>query len=191
MSTLRTSLDDYEIWFLTGSQGLYGEETLRQVAEQSKTIADTLEASTGIPVRIVWKPVLTDSDAIRRMALEVNANDKVIGVTAWMHTFSPAKMWITGLDLRDLHGDVVLGVLQVDLEALSFELLLDGVAVVDPALGGLRGHGNADESAVAGALAGVSAAGACCQGDDHGSGSQGCEECFLLHCGSFRIFNRL
>ena len=99
MSTLRTSLDDYEIWFLTGSQGLYGEETLRQVAEQSKTIADTLEASTGIPVRIVWKPVLTDSDAIRRMALEVNANDKVIGVTAWMHTFSPAKMWITGLDL--------------------------------------------------------------------------------------------
>jgi L-arabinose isomerase len=99
MSTLRTSLDDYEIWFLTGSQGLYGEETLRQVAEQSQKIADTLEQSSGIPVRIVWKPVLTDSDAIRRMALEVNANDKVIGVTAWMHTFSPAKMWITGLDL--------------------------------------------------------------------------------------------
>ncbi|GAA4265650.1 L-arabinose isomerase [Frondihabitans peucedani] len=96
--TLTTSLDGYEVWFLTGSQGLYGEETLRQVAEQSQEIADTLSKSAGIPVRLVWKPVLTDSDAIRRTALEVNARDDVIGVTAWMHTFSPAKMWIKGLD---------------------------------------------------------------------------------------------
>ncbi|BDZ51926.1 hypothetical protein GCM10025867_41670 [Frondihabitans sucicola] len=96
--TLTTSLDHFEVWFLTGSQGLYGEETLRQVASQSKQIADALEANPGIPVKIVWKPVLTDSDAIRRLALEVNARDDVIGVTAWMHTFSPAKMWIKGLD---------------------------------------------------------------------------------------------
>jgi L-arabinose isomerase len=99
MSKLVTSLDHYEVWFLTGSQNLYGEETLRQVAEQSQEIARTLSESLAIPVKIVWKPVLKDSDSIRRMALEVNAADNVIGVTAWMHTFSPAKMWITGLDL--------------------------------------------------------------------------------------------
>ncbi|RFA07591.1 L-arabinose isomerase [Subtercola boreus] len=98
MSTLETSLDPYEIWFFTGSQNLYGEETLRQVAEQSRTIAETLHASAGIPVKIVWKPVLKDSDSIRRAALDVNADDRVIGVIAWMHTFSPAKMWIAGLE---------------------------------------------------------------------------------------------
>src|SRR3954451_5730081 len=92
---LTTSLDGYEIWFVTGSQNLYGEETLRQVAEQSQAVAEGL---TGLPVKVVWKPVLKDSDSIRRLALEVNARDDVIGVIAWMHTFSPAKMWITGLD---------------------------------------------------------------------------------------------
>jgi L-arabinose isomerase len=98
MTTLTTSLDRYEVWFLTGSQGLYGEETLRQVAQQSQQIARTLEAASDIPVTVVWKPVLTDSDAIRRAALEANAADNVIGLVAWMHTFSPAKMWIAGLD---------------------------------------------------------------------------------------------
>jgi L-arabinose isomerase len=98
VTTLDTTLDHYEVWFLTGSQGLYGEETLRQVASQSRAIADALDASDGIPVKVVWKEVLTDSDAIRRLALEVNDRDDVIGVTAWMHTFSPAKMWIKGLD---------------------------------------------------------------------------------------------
>src|SRR5215207_8298266 len=92
---LTTSLDGYEVWFVTGSQNLYGEETLRQVAEQSQAVADGLSA---LPVRVVWKPVLKDSDSIRRLALEVNARDDVIGVIAWMHTFSPAKMWISGLD---------------------------------------------------------------------------------------------
>jgi L-arabinose isomerase len=98
MTTLTTSLDRYEVWFLTGSQGLYGEDTLRQVAQQSQQIAQTLQAASDIPVTIVWKPVLTDSDAIRRAALEANAADNVIGLIAWMHTFSPAKMWIAGLD---------------------------------------------------------------------------------------------
>jgi len=92
-------LASLEVWFLTGSQNLYGEETLAQVAEQSQRIASALNAASDIPVTVVWKPVLKDSDSIRRLALEVNAHDDVIGVIAWMHTFSPAKMWITGLDL--------------------------------------------------------------------------------------------
>ena len=98
MSSLSTSLDAYEIWFVTGSQNLYGEETLRQVAEQSQEVARRLGESSDIPVRIVWKPVLKDADSIRRLALEANSADNTIGVIAWMHTFSPAKMWITGLD---------------------------------------------------------------------------------------------
>jgi L-arabinose isomerase len=97
--TIVPDLASFEVWFLTGSQGLYGEETLAQVASQSQEIAAALGAASDIPVTIVWKPVLTDSDAIRRTALEANAADSVIGVIAWMHTFSPAKMWITGLDL--------------------------------------------------------------------------------------------
>jgi L-arabinose isomerase len=98
MAKLTTTLDHYEIWFLTGSQGLYGEETLRQVAEQSQAIAGALDAAGDIPVKIVWKPVLTDSASIRRAALDANSDDSVIGLVAWMHTFSPAKMWIAGLD---------------------------------------------------------------------------------------------
>jgi len=91
-------LKTFTVWFLTGSQGLYGEETLRQVASQSQAVAASLGASPDIPITIVWKPVLTDSDAIRRAVLEANADDSVIGLIAWMHTFSPAKMWIAGLD---------------------------------------------------------------------------------------------
>jgi L-arabinose isomerase len=91
-------LKTFEVWFLTGSQGLYGEETLKQVAEQSKQVAAGLTGVADIPITVVWKPVLTDSDAIRRTMLEVNSNDGVIGVIAWMHTFSPAKMWIAGLE---------------------------------------------------------------------------------------------
>src|SRR4051812_16362883 len=92
---LTTTFDGLEIWFVTGSQNLYGEETLRQVAEQSQQVAEGLG---GLPVKVVWKPVLKEADSIRRLALEVNARDDVIGVIAWMHTFSPAKMWIAGLD---------------------------------------------------------------------------------------------
>lgn len=95
---LQTSLDTAEVWFLTGSQNLYGEETLRQVASQSQAIAEQLDAASDVPVKVVWKPVLKDSDSIRRTMLEANAADGVLGVVAWMHTFSPAKMWIAGLD---------------------------------------------------------------------------------------------
>ncbi|MCA2190536.1 L-arabinose isomerase [Nonomuraea cavernae] len=80
------------IWFLTGSQGLYGEDTLCQVAEQSRRIAEAL------PMPVAWRPVLTDAASIRRIMLEANADDSCAGVIAWMHTFSPAKMWIAGLD---------------------------------------------------------------------------------------------
>jgi len=86
-----------ELWFLTGSQSLYGDDTLRQVAEQSATIVATLDAAEQIPVKIVPKPVLTTHDAIRRACLDARADDRCIGVIAWMHTFSPAKMWIGGL----------------------------------------------------------------------------------------------
>ena len=87
-----------QVWFLTGSQGLYGPETLDQVADQSRVIAETLDASDEIAADVVWRPVLTSADAIRRVALDANSDDNCIGVIAWMHTFSPAKMWIAGID---------------------------------------------------------------------------------------------
>jgi L-arabinose isomerase len=86
-----------KIWFLTGSQGLYGPETLDQVADQSQRIQRMLSAG-AIAAEIIGKPVLTSKDAIRTVMLEANADPDVVGVIAWMHTFSPAKMWITGLD---------------------------------------------------------------------------------------------
>ena len=99
--TAPTAQDDFEVWFLTGSQHLYGEETLRQVAEQSRGIAAMLSEAPAIRVKLVWKPVLVDHDAIRRTVLEANADDRVVGLVAWMHTFSPAKMWIAGLSALD------------------------------------------------------------------------------------------
>lgn len=91
-------LSQSEVWFVTGSQQMYGDAILAQVAEQSRAVAAALQASSDVPVTVVWKPVLTDSDGIRRVALDANSSDAVIGVVAWMHTFSPAKMWIAGLD---------------------------------------------------------------------------------------------
>jgi L-arabinose isomerase len=86
-----------EVWFLTGSQHLYGEDVLRQVADQSARVVNALAAADPIPVQVTGRPVLTTSDAIRRACLEANADDRCIGVVTWMHTFSPAKMWIAGL----------------------------------------------------------------------------------------------
>ena len=87
-----------QIWFLTGSQHLYGPEVLDQVAEHGRAIAEALAASDDVPVAVVPKPVLTDAAAIRRVLLDATGDDACIGVIAWMHTFSPAKMWIGGLD---------------------------------------------------------------------------------------------
>ncbi len=86
-----------EVWFLTGSQHLYGEATLATVAADSRKIAEFLDASGKLPVRVVWKPTLTDPDAIEKVCLEANASPDCAGIITWMHTFSPAKMWIAGL----------------------------------------------------------------------------------------------
>lgn len=91
-------MTERQIWFLTGSQGLYGEDTLRQVADQSRRVSDALAAHDGIVAEVVAQPVLTDAAAMRRMMLDATADDRVVGVIAWMHTFSPAKMWIGALD---------------------------------------------------------------------------------------------
>lgn len=87
-----------EVWFVTGSQHLYGPETLATVAEHSARIAAALDEAPAIPVRVVVKPVLTGSDGIRALVAEANAVRACVGLVAWMHTFSPAKMWIAGLE---------------------------------------------------------------------------------------------
>ena len=121
------------IWFLTGSQGLYGEDVLRQVAGQSQQIAKQLDGSGEIPWDIVWKPVLTDAGAIRRLCLEANADDRCLGVIAWMHTFSPAKMWISGLDalrkpLLHLHtqANVELPWADIDMDFMNLNQAAHG-----------------------------------------------------------------
>ncbi len=86
-----------EIWFVTGSQHLYGEETLKTVAEHSREIAGFLSDAKTIPVKVVFKPVLTTPEAITELCRQASASGKCIGLIAWMHTFSPAKMWIAGL----------------------------------------------------------------------------------------------
>src|SRR5215218_4010665 len=91
-------VDQQVVWFLTGSQALYGDDVLEQVARQSRRISDALDASDALPLPLVWKPVLTDSEGIHRTMLAANADPACIGVIAWMHTFSPARMWIHGLD---------------------------------------------------------------------------------------------
>lgn len=97
MSSIVPNLADYEVWFLTGSQTLYGDEVLAQVASQSQEVVSLLTGSGDIPVTIVWKPVLISRDGILDAMVEASANPRVVGVITWMHTFSPAKMWIAGL----------------------------------------------------------------------------------------------
>jgi L-arabinose isomerase len=92
------ALHRFDVWFVTGSQQLYGDETLRRVAEDSQQIAAALQAAKAIPVQVTFKPVLTTPEAIRQLCLEANAAKGCIGLIAWMHTFSPAKMWIAGLN---------------------------------------------------------------------------------------------
>lgn len=92
-------LKDLELWFITGSQDLYGEETLNKVAEHSQEITRFFQASEQIPVTIIYKPVVKSSDQISTLIQEANATKDCIGLIAWMHTFSPAKMWIRGLKI--------------------------------------------------------------------------------------------
>jgi L-arabinose isomerase len=98
---VNTGLHDLEAWFVTGSQDLYGEAVLAKVDENARHIARCLDEAASVPVRIVPKPVVTTPDAISAVLRDADASPACVGVVAWMHTFSPAKMWIAGLtDLR-------------------------------------------------------------------------------------------
>jgi L-arabinose isomerase len=90
-------LKDYEVWFVTGSQELYGEPTLKKVAEDSQRIASGMTQSGNLPVRVVFQPVVTSPEAIYALSTEANNAENCVGLITWMHTFSPAKMWIAGL----------------------------------------------------------------------------------------------
>jgi len=93
------NLKKMEVWFITGSQHLYGDETLQQVAKHSQTIATSFNASPQIPVQVVFKPTVKSAEEIYAVCEEANTSKDCIGIIAWMHTFSPAKMWIGGLKI--------------------------------------------------------------------------------------------
>ena len=90
-------LSGLEAWFVTGSQHLYGPETLREVEQHSAIIGAALSAASCVPVKVVTKPVVTTSESIERLCLDANSSPNCIGLITWMHTFSPARMWIGGL----------------------------------------------------------------------------------------------
>jgi L-arabinose isomerase len=91
------NLKKLEVWFVTGSQHLYGPETLKQVAAHSQEIARTLNASAAIPVKVVFQPVMTTPEDITALCQNANNAANCIGLVTWCHTFSPSKMWINGL----------------------------------------------------------------------------------------------
>lgn len=131
--TMRDPFDGSEIWFLTGSQDLYGPDVLDQVARQSQAVSAMLDDAPDVPVRIVWKPVLTDSEAIRRVMLGAASDDRCVGLIAWMHTFSPAKMWIRGLKnltkpLLQLHtqANVELPWPEIDMDFMNLNQAAHG-----------------------------------------------------------------
>ena len=93
------NLKKLEVWFVTGTKHLYGPETLKQVAADSTKIAAALDKSPKIPVKIVFKPILTTPDSITELCIEANNSKNCVGLITWMHTFSPAKMWIRGLTI--------------------------------------------------------------------------------------------
>ena len=98
---LRPNLSNLEAWFVTGSQHLYGEAVLQKVGDNARHIARVLDEAAAIPVRVVAKPVVPTPEAISAVLQEADSSPTCVGVIAWMHTFSPAKMWIGGLtDLR-------------------------------------------------------------------------------------------
>ncbi len=94
-------LEAYELWFVAGSQHLYGEDALHEVAANARQVAAALDASHDIPFRVVCKPVMTTPDDITALCRAASASNECIGLIAWMHTFSPAKMWIAGLAALD------------------------------------------------------------------------------------------
>jgi L-arabinose isomerase len=124
---MRTASDGREIWFLTGSQGLYGEDVVQQ------EIADRLAEDKQIPCDVVWKPVLTDATSIRKACLAAGADDSCLGLIVWMHTFSPAKMWISGLEalrkpLLHLHtqANLALPWAEIDMDFMNLNQAAHG-----------------------------------------------------------------
>ena len=93
------SFVQHEVWFVTGSQHLYGEETLKKVSEHSQEIALFLNNAKQIPISIIFKPTVKTPEEIFSVCQEANATKNCIGIITWMHTFSPAKMWINGLKI--------------------------------------------------------------------------------------------
>ncbi len=94
---MRINLKQFEVWFVTGSQHLYGPATLQAVASHSQTIAQALNLASAIPVKVVFKPVLVSAEAITELCQQANNDLNCIGLITWCHTFSPSKMWINGL----------------------------------------------------------------------------------------------
>jgi L-arabinose isomerase len=90
-------LKHLEAWFVTGSQHLYGDDVLNRVAADAQAIVNGLVSEAGLPIRVVCKPVMTGPEAIREICLDANRSANCVGLITWMHTFSPAKMWIAGL----------------------------------------------------------------------------------------------
>ncbi len=121
-------LKNKEVWFVTGSQHLYGPQTLKQVAADSAKIAAALDKSPKISQKVVFKPVLTTPDSITELCMEANNAKNCIGLIAWMHTFSPAKMWIRGLSILNkpflhfhtqLNRDIPWGTIDMDFMNLN------------------------------------------------------------------------
>ena len=95
------AFEQYEIWWVTGAQLLYGGDAVVQVDAHSKEMVDSLNQSGTIPVNIVYKGTANSSREVEQVMKAANNDDRCVGVMTWMHTFSPAKMWIKGL--QDLH----------------------------------------------------------------------------------------
>ena len=93
------NLKQFEVWFVTGSQHLYGQETLKKVAQHSEEIVSFFDKSSKIPVTIAFKPVMKSPDEITNLCIEANTAKNCIGIVTWCHTFSPSKMWINGLKI--------------------------------------------------------------------------------------------
>jgi L-arabinose isomerase len=120
------ALDGCELWFVAGSQEMYGEQVLAAVAADAREIAGALDAADAVPVRVVLRETATTPEAIRRLCLEANAADDCAGLILWMHTFSPAQMWIAGLSvlakpLLHLHTQFnrALPWAQIDMEYMN------------------------------------------------------------------------
>jgi L-arabinose isomerase len=120
------ALGEHELWFIAGSQEMYGEQVLAAVAADAREIAGALDTAAALPVRVVLRETATTPEAIRRLCLEANAADDCVGLILWMHTFSPAQMWIAGLSvlakpLLHLHTQFnrALPWAQIDMEYMN------------------------------------------------------------------------